>query len=247
LKRRFERVDRLLGPDVVELFPLGFRRVHGYLVEALPRDQRVLEVVVEEGDDAVREVLGEGTVALLGLLEFAFALLSLRDVAVRDDDRHDVTLVVRDGPEDAVERVLLAVGSREVGLEVDVLAGRRAFGPSPDRRPNVLALPPPRRLPERLAGHVSEVGVDVLHRRPVDIQHRPVGLEQPDEDVRILEDRFEAPLRLLEFLLALSAFGDVAEVHRDPGLGGVGSLRHGSQACRSTVRSWSAPASPAPV
>ncbi len=97
----------------------------------------------------------------------------------------------------------------EFGLEFDVLAGSGAIDPRPHVGLEGVVVVEPRRLPERPVGYLGQVGVDVLHRRVVDIADRPVGVEEADEDVRVVEDGLVAAFLPLQFAFVFPAFGDV--------------------------------------
>jgi hypothetical protein len=134
----------------------------------------------------------------------------LGDVTIGDDDRDDLAVVVRDRSEVAAQDVALTVWSGEIRLEVDVLAVGSTLDPPANVGLDAFVASPPGCLGELLADDVLQLGVDVLHRSVVDVEHRPVGLEQAHEDVRILEHGLVAAFLALELSLVLDPVGDVA-------------------------------------
>ena len=150
---------------------------------------------------------------LLG--DLALLRLLLGDVASLGADEDDVAVLVHDRAERGVDddRLLAAGAPVDRRVPADELAPRRARDEGAQLAADLLRDLPPEGGPERLALDVGERDADGVERDLVDLEHRALRVEEPDElDHRVQRDARD----LLAILLARVGREDLGAV--DPGI-----------------------------
>ena len=154
---------------------------------------------------AQHRAFADGAEALLGGMQVVFGALQRSDVMALRHQIDHLAGVIADRRKEEVEVVEAAVSAGVVGFEA-VMAAR---GNPADRLLQPLLLlrimRPPWRLPVGLADHVLELDAGALERRAIDIDHRPVGLQQADHAARGIDNG-----AIALFVAGASSLGDAA-------------------------------------